>query len=971
MKRIILSLSLIILSVHAFGQSMEKELFLEAEDRFKSKDYELALDRYDTLIRQYPVTSYLPDAQFKRAVSLYRLDKYEDALNLFKKIETRYRSTQYLVFVPFWKGIVQYHLNLHQEAISAFEEYIKGPTTKELEQQAYFYKGLSEVVLKKDLDAAASFEKLLEITDKPEEEPFALSQLLSIYISNKNYNKVLDAYQNLKLEAISPEFRERVVLYAAESYWGLENYTEAELLFKNLQDATPEIAAVAFQRLFLIYQMNKDEESRDLILRNAERKLIGLPGILKEFWLRIGIENFKLGNYALSEYYFQRIWDLRDSEQIPGSVPIYLAELLLQRKEIDKALSVLEEYLVFGTDKNDQVILRAGKIELSRMNWNSSAAFFKSFIDNYTSSSYYSEAAYQYAFSLYRQGDYSASFNEIQRLFRGGLIGSYSSELLRLKSVVERVMDLHEEAIQTLHEYIPLNTSDIDAHIDLAELLFIEKQYSKVISESDILFSNFPGFESKNPRDYMLINYMRGLSLIAKKDYTQAIDSLSVFFSETTSFEDLDSIYPYSYFYDGWAKYRLSDYSGAVESFSLLLESYPGHELSARSAYLAGWCSYNNAQFEEAGSYLSILSTLDKDSPLRIKGAFLTGKSLANLEDFESASLEFRNIFMEFPASSFADDAMFEHANVLTSMGLIDEAVTEYFLLFQNFPESPLIEEAMYKRGELLLNKNRPIEAIDAFYEYRSNFPRGKLLDAALYWGGVASEKAGETFGAVMLWERLIKEKRQSPFRGDAMGRTAAIYSDTGDFNASLALYTELIASYPEEASVLEARRKADEIRYLILGLSKKEAELSVIIGREGGAKSQPGRDAMLELSRLYLFESGASQEFNQKLALPMLKEIIGMAKTDPYSAAHAQYLLAEYYARVEDYVQAANMFLEAAAAYPSDEDLVEQALFRGVEMMKLEGMLKEAQELLDELEENFPDSEWTREAQRLLGGVQ
>ena len=403
----------------------------------------------------------------------------------------------------------------------------------------------------------------------------------------------------------------------------------------------------------------------------------------------------------------------------------------------------------------------------------------------------------------------------------------------------------------------------------------------------------------------------------------------------------------------------------------MLLDRYPGHELTARSAYLAGWCSFNSAKFEEAKSYLSVLTALDKESALRIKGAFLTGKSLANLKDYENASLEFRNIFMEFPASTFADDAMFEHANVLTSMGLIDEAVAEYLLLFKNFPDSTLIEEAMYKRGELLLNENRPIDAVNAFYEYRSNFPRGKLLDAALYWGGVASEKAEETFGAVMLWERLIKEQRQSPFRADAMGRTAAIYSNTGDFNSALGLYTELIASYPEEAAVLEAKRKADEIRYLILGLSKKEAELTVVIGREGGARSQAGRDAMLELSRLYLFESGASQEFNQKLALPMLKEIVGMSKTDPYSAAHAQYLLAEYYARVEDYVQAANTFLEAAAAYPADEGLVEQALFRGVEMMKLEGMIKEAQELLEKLEESFPDSEWTREAQRLLEGAQ
>ena len=58
------------------GQEPAEELFREAESRFRNKNYELALDRYDALIRQYPLSDYVPDAQFRKAVCLYRLDRF-------------------------------------------------------------------------------------------------------------------------------------------------------------------------------------------------------------------------------------------------------------------------------------------------------------------------------------------------------------------------------------------------------------------------------------------------------------------------------------------------------------------------------------------------------------------------------------------------------------------------------------------------------------------------------------------------------------------------------------------------------------------------------------------------------------------------------------------------------------------------------------------------------------------------------
>ncbi|MEW5817632.1 MAG: tetratricopeptide repeat protein, partial [Spirochaetota bacterium] len=351
---------------------------------------------------------------------------------------------------------------------------------------------------------------------------------------------------------------------------------------------------------------------------------------------------------------------------------------------------------------------------------------------------------------------------------------------------------------------------------------------------------------------------------------------------------------------------------------------------------------------------------------LKERGLFMLGKSLSSTKKYAEAAMAFQNIYLDYPQSDFADKSLFEHAGILVLLDRLDESVAEFKALLEKYPASSLAEEGMYKRGELLYSDKKFGAAKDAFYEYRITFPKGKLRDAALYWGGMAALNIGEKFGAVLLWERLIDEHRDSSYRSDAIKRTAEIHAENGDFRKALQLYAELIAVYPEDAAVAKADLKAEKIRYLLLGQTEREAELSVIINEKKRAETAEGRQAMIELARIYIYKGGTSQD----LGAVMLDEVIKRQSVDPASGSKAHYLLGDYFYRKGNLSKAGNEYLDAAVTNPADKDLTAASLYRAAEITMLAGNIEEAKNLVGRIEKNFPDSQWAAEGRKLLEGT-
>jgi TolA-binding protein len=960
MKKTLAALVLLLVAAGAFTES-EEEMLAEADNQYRAGNFLLAYEAFGDFVSEFPLSDRVADAQYRRAVSLVRIGRLQEALELFGEIERSYRSTRYFPYVPFWQGTSWLRLEQYEQAAKAFAVFLAGSRDPELVPQALLSRARAYLALGDVGAAARDLETLVREHPGSAARGRGVVLLAFAYLRQARASEVLELGAQIPPEALPEASRDLYRLYRAEALWALGRTAEAVPEYKSLQKAPNEVAAVAYRRLFMAVEPEGDLAQMQALVQQAESRFAGSPERLQDLWVQIGIESVRQNRLDLAEYFLSRVWNLSDRRALPDSVPIYLAEVRLRRQSPQEAAALLEDYLALKPERTERVLLRLGEVRLRQDDFSTAAGIFERFLKDFPSSASFVEAGYRLAYARFRLGQLDAARELGNRLLREYPDNPARQDVYRLLVAVERRRGQPKEAVSLLASYVELYPQDVKARLDLLKLYFTLREYAALVSEAGRLQQAFPALKDQDPYAFLLSSYLRGLAEVARKQYRNASSALAPITREGAVKANLEAIYPYALYYQAWAQYRLGQFKEARDRAAALLEGYPNHALFADALYLAGWCSFSLADYRPAASYFARLVKAEGETA--DKALFLQARSLANLGGEQEAAQIYRTLFTVHARSDFADDALFEYAGILAERGVTDEAAAAYRDVVQRFPASPLVEEALYKRAEVFSTGKRYAQARDAFFEYRSRFPKGRLVDASLYWGGIASFELGESFGAVLHWEKLIDGYKDSPFRADALRRTAEAYAERGDYAKALALLTTLYNEYPEEAKVYGTAQRMDELRYRMRGASNREAALSSVIGKEGGARTAKGREAMIELAQLYIYEGQSRLE----LALPMLQAVVD--RQDPPTAAWAQYLIGEYHFRKGNTAQAAQEFLKAASANPQDADRTAASLLRAAEMMKLAGRSRDVRELVGRLEQYFPGSQWTAEGRRLLEG--
>lgn len=945
----------------------EAQLFSEAESRYLGKNYVAALEAYDGLLKAYPLSERVPDIQYRRAVSLYRLERYPEAAGLLDEVSRKHRSTRYIAYVPFWKGLALYHQQSYSLAVQSLDEFLAGERDPDLTPQALLHKSLALQALGADEEARVPLSGLLEGFPSSTLVPaaaVALGQLLQKAGSAAELAQLTARYDPA---GFPPPWADRFLLLRAESLQGSGREAEAAAIYRRLGTAENEVALVAYRRLFTAAQGRADLQEMQSLTQAAEDRFAGQTAVLAELWTRVGVESYRQGRAEAAQLFLQRVWNLREKQAVSEVVPLYLAEISLARGDRQGARGLLEQYLADGTAGSGAAVVRLGDIAMLAGDYAAAAVQYRRFREDFPGSKRMAEVEYLLAFCAFRQGAFEDSMQLVDSSLRGPVSPELRQQGLKLRIVLLRKGSRIAEAAAALEEYIRQYPQDLRSRLDLLRSAFTLKQYERILTEADAMFARVPEMAKSDPYAFLIVSYFRGLSLVARKDYRGAIADLRAVQAPAAQAAGLAGIYPYARYYLGWAYVRTAAFDRAAAVFDELAAGFPGHPLSPMILYLAGWSHFSAGAYTKAAGYFSTLSKGSGPTDLAQKSLYLYAKSLLGAGRSAEAMEVLAAIGESAPPSPYADDALFEWAGVLDESGQARRAAEGFRLLADRFPDSPLREEAVYRRAETYSTHKLFPEAKAAFSDYRQAFPAGKLVDAALFWGGSAAFSAGEPFGAVLFWEQLIAQHRESSFRPSAMQKTAEVYAAAGNLPKALDLYTRFLSEYPDEARSAKADIRAEQLRYQALGLSDKEAELTTRIARETGAAR---REARLELARLFIFSGESKADGGRQLLLQVTRE------GEPESTAKAQALLGEYAYRQGDLAEASRQFLAAAVTAggaPLGErgtELAASSIYRAAEMMKLAGKPAEVAALVKRLADRFPSSPWAAKARSLLEGA-
>ncbi len=948
--------------------STEAEMYSEAESRYLGKNYAAALEAYDGFLRAHPLSERAADVQYRRGVCLYRLERYGEAVAQLEEVARRYGSTRYIAYVPLWKGLALYNLQSYSLAVASLDEFLSREKDPELTPQALLHKSLALQALGSDTEARAALETLRTGFPGSSLYPTAVVMLGSLLQKGRAFEELGRVVEGTDASGFPQPWADRFLLLRAEWLGETGRGAEAAELYRKLGSSENEVSLVAYRRLFAAAQAKGDLQEMRALTQAAEDRFAGQAAVLSELWTRVGAESFRQGNREAAELFLQRVWNVRQSQPVSEVVPLYLAEISLGRGDREAARGLLELYVSEGAIGTGAAVIRLGDIALGAGDFAAAEAYYRRFLAALPDSPRAAEAEYLLAFCAYKRGRFSEAADLADSCLRRPVDAELRRQALKLRIVLLKRGQKVAEAASALEEYVRQYPDDLRSALDLLRLHFTLKQYDRIVTETSAELARFPQMARTDPYAFLIVSYLRGLSLVARKDYRSAVGDLRAVQASEAQAAGLAVIYPYARYYLGWAYVRTAAFDKAAAVFDELASGFPGHELAPMILYLAGWSHFSAGAYDRAAGYFATLAKGTGPVELSQKSLYLYAKSLLSAGRRREATEVLQAISEASPASPYADDALFDSAGILDEAGQAKQAAEAYKRLVDGFPDSPLREEASYRRAETYFMHGFFADAKAAFSDYRQKFPAGTLVDAALYWGGSAAFSAGEGFGAVLFWEQLIEGYRASSFRPAAMQKTAEIYAEARNLPKALDLYTRFLTEYPDEARSAKADIRVEQLRYQSLGLSDREAELTTRIARETGAAR---REARLELARLYIFSGEAKAETGRQLLEAVIKE------GEPESSARAQALLGEYSYRLGDLDGASRQFLAAAvtASAPGlgerGAELAASSIYRAAEMMKLSGKPEDVAALARRLADRFPSSPWTAKARKLVEGAQ
>ena len=930
----------------------DRELFDEAQRRFDAGAYTLALEQFQSLLDQYPGSTYATRAQLRIGQSHFYLGDRERALEILQRASVRARGSGALgQEIRLWIGLTRFQLTRYAEAVTDFTRYIdsNGPQTA----RALLYRGISRMEEGETAEAGSDLEEALPDLAGPE-RGFALATLLTLLDRTEMYDRVLTLYHaegNAELDSV---YGEQIVRLAADAAFAVGKLDEAVDLYQKLTAFSTESAQWAYQQLYRIAVRRNDREEMDSVFRAAERRLSSEPERLSSFWLALGSDAVATGRFELAEFYLSRLWDIRSQRGIPGSVALLLARSVEAQGRTEEALDILTTSLADQNVRADDGAARylAAARLLLKTNRPEDAV---TMISSYPTYLQEGPTLYAWGQAAYRAGNY----DDLARILQQPETQAFARDvpgLVRLLGRVHLKQDNPGAAVRAYRSYLSARPEDTESRVELIRALVSAEQFPAALQEIARLDQATLDGRQKNE-----VAYLKGLSYFQDRRYEDALASFDAV--TDNEYEPLLS------YHIAWSLYRTGKVAEAGRRIAAVRDALPA-DVYIDGSYLYAWTRYQQNRPAEAVEVLLPLLGNDPTAQQSVYIRELLASSWLATGDDVDALRVYRKIVDE---ADNADRPMYwsRYASVLASLGRDEEAIMEYDEISGRFPDTPYGSEALLEAGQILFTSSRYDQARDRFREYRNRYPSGPSYDRAMYWGGQSSMELGESERALLWWEPLIIEYPRSPFTPRALFQSAGIHADRNRTREALELYDRYVAAYPDAPDVAVAERQRQALRLAQAGLTDREAALWTELDPDVGDGPPPGSDRwfelVLDLGQIAIREQ-ISLSFQRTRIIPEL-ERAGRFKGE--SAARANILLAEYYQRRGETRRAIESYIDAASTDGASDELRAQSLFRLAELAHEEGDRRTVEDAARQLQSQFPDTIWADQVERFLGGVQ
>jgi TolA-binding protein len=881
------------------------------------KEYPLAESYYREALKRFPQGSLRDDCSFGLARALEKQNKNDEAERLYLAL-SRKTASPLADNAQFHHGALLYAGGKYAEALETFQALEKQWPQSSWKPNARLLLGGSLIKLKRLEEASAIFQSLAADPKLGIEARYWLGLVQK---TKQEWHQAAKTLLETADAAAGHELLSAIRFHAGDAL---------------LQAGDTEAAIKQFD-LVLGEKANLAPAAREAVAVSSEWLEQALRGKIHAALLR--------KNYASVESDAENFAKRFPSSPLRGDVERMLARSLLEQKQYDRAVAVLEPRLTLKPPKDEELEIR------------------------------YLLAAAEEGLRKYDQA------LETLAPVANSASGRLQADAQLLQGSLLLAMKRYAEATPPLEAYLRSNPTG-DGIVQSAGQLAISYARSGHLDKAKKFYADL---RQKYPKHPLLAPATEQLAEAAfdadDAAWSAELSSILAEMGKQKSAESRSAAKPHD----------LTSTAPAAESNDYEIKGLAG----------LGWSQYKAGQMSEAAATFDQVLQKQPPDALAAEITYVRGQILEKLEQFDSALSLYDRVVEKYPKSAQHADALYAAARLRAKLQQTREAAVLYEKLARDYPKYAKLDAALYDWAWALRDLDKPEEADKLYTRLREEFPKSRYWADATYRLAERAWEAQDAAQANSLLDELLAGKAEPSLREFALSLRAQIALAGKDWNKIRLAFEELSKEFPESKQRLLAEFWIAESYYRSKDYDEAEKRF------ESLSQQTPGRQeswmAMIALRRaqisLYRKKWDAAytlatsvekdfpdfeQQYEAELVIgrclanraefeearKAYQKVIGSpagAKTE--TAAMAQWLIGETYFHQKNFEAALREYLrvEILYAYPAWQSL---SLIEAAKCHELLGDNKEAEKCYRQILERYRETPSAKDAKQRLDAM-
>ena len=784
-------------------------LYADAAAFQNNAAYELAIEEWQKLIKDYPRDPLIGKAWHYLGVCYIQLDKpkYDSAIEAFSKaledskLEVKEEALINLSWCLFNRardaeeGSTAQRRGL-ESAKSRFQNFLSQYRDGSYVDQALFYLGEIEYALGNAQRSIGHYRSLLDsrALAKSSLRPDARYAIAVAYEELGDATRANREYQTFLKDHSDHRLVSEVRLRLADLLLADKKPYEAEQLLNRLAGNQGEMADYALLRLgYALGQQNKSDTAaaryRELLSKYPDSEHARAAA------LSLGQILYRQGNNAEAIKAFEKVLAAKDEQA--AAAAHWLAVALMKEGKAADAEQIVGQALRWAGQTSSAATLRldyADALYADPAKLQQARDAYEKVATEFADSPVAPRAAYNAAFGALQEGNYRLARNWAETF-----LAKYPRDALRVDvayvAAEALLQDGEHSAAAQAYEKLRAADRQNSAYplwtLRLGMAHYLDGSYSDAIQVLDSQFRSFVTSEQRAEAKFII-----GASHLYQEDAATAIRNLKESHSNNDNWNSADEVLLLL----AEAYQRNSDNQSAKSTLEQLLQKYPRTRLKAKVNYKLAQLSAALGQLDAAISkYNALVNDPDAESFHRFANYGVVWCQMQR-EEYNAALSRLGLILNSGIEDSISDEARLAEGICLRKLGRLNEAEESLETYLTKSPRSEALANGLYELGLTLTEKGEKAAANRVFERIRNEVPSYPAMDKVLYEIGWNLEESGSNSLSNKYFRLIAEQYPSSEFAGEATYMLGQREYEDKNFENAAVTYTSVLgkSSDPE-----------------------------------------------------------------------------------------------------------------------------------------------------------------------------